>query len=194
MNRHERRAAAKRAKADLKSVPLAVDYALCEVVFGHMQAGRYLEAQLCCHKALEASPEHPELLHLMALVCLNGGQLDHAVEWASRAMAMVPKPSYLTTLGAAHLRLGRPEEAAKVFDKAVRLKPDDADLWRHRGSALFQAGRLGEALPCFQRAVELNPDYGDALCHLAMALHVANRPEEAATFYRRALAVQERRR
>jgi tetratricopeptide (TPR) repeat protein len=190
MNRHERRAAAKRAKADLKSVPLAVDYALCEVVFGHMQSGRYLEAQLCCHKALEASPEHPELLHLMALVCLNAGQLDHAVEWASRAIGTLPKASYLTTLGAALLRLERPEEAVQAFEKAVQLKPDDADLWRHRGNALFKAGRSGEALPCFQRAAELNPVDADSAYRAGVLLKEEGRLPEALVYLDRSADAQ----
>jgi len=190
MNRHERRAAAKRAKADLKSVPLAADYALCEVVFGHMQSGRYLDAQLCCHKALEASPEHPELLHLMGLVCLNAGQLDHAVEWASRAIGTVPKASYLTTLGAALLRLERPEEAAHVFERAVQLKPDDADLWRHRGNALFKAGRSGEALPCFQRAVELNPVDADSAYRAGVLLKEEGRLLEALVYLDRCADAQ----
>lgn len=190
MNRHERRAAAKRAKADLKSPPLAVEYALCEVVFGHMQCGRFLEAQLCCHKALEASPEHPELQHLMALVCLNAGQLDHAVEWASRAIRTVPKPSYLTTLGAALLRLERSEEAAGVFDKAVQLEPDDADLWRHRGNALLKAGRSGEALASFQRAVELNPIDADSAYKAGVLLKEQGRLREALVYLDRGAEAQ----
>jgi tetratricopeptide (TPR) repeat protein len=90
-----------------------------------MRSGQYLDAQLCCHKALEASPEHPELLHLMALVCFNAKQFDHVLEWASRAIRKDPKPAYLTTLGTALLNLRRHHDALKVFDKAVQLEPDD---------------------------------------------------------------------
>src|ERR1700744_3982182 len=106
MNRRERRDAGKGTKAGQKSPASAVELAFCELVFGHMQAGRHLDAQLCCHRALEANPDHPELLHLMALVCLNAAQLDHAVEWASRAIRAEAKSTYLQTLGAALLRLG----------------------------------------------------------------------------------------
>jgi tetratricopeptide (TPR) repeat protein len=53
-------------------------------VVGEMRAGRLLEAQARCRRALEANPQHPELLHLMALVGFNAGQFDHAVEWAAR--------------------------------------------------------------------------------------------------------------
>lgn len=190
MNRRERRAAGKRAKADVPSPSLAVDLALCEAVLGHMQSGRFLEAQLCCHKALEASPEHPELQHLMALVCLNGGQPEHAVEWASRAIRRVPKPWYLTTLGAALMRIGRSQEAAAVFDKAVQLKPDDAELWRNMGNALLKAGRLGDALLSFQRAVELNPADADAAYKAGVLLKEQGRLDEALVYLDRGAQAQ----
>jgi hypothetical protein len=86
MKRRERRAAGERAKVDQMSLALTVEPARYEAVLGHMRSGQYLDAQLCCHKALEASPEHPELLHLMALLCFNAKQFDHVLEWASRAI------------------------------------------------------------------------------------------------------------
>lgn len=190
MNRRERRAAGKRAKADQKSLPSAVEFALCEVVLGHMQSGRHLEAQLCCHKALEASPEHPELLHLMALVCMNAGQLDHAVEWASRAIRTETKPAYLMTLAGALLRLGRQDEAIQALDKAVQLKPDDADLQRNMGNALVKAGRSGEALRCFQRAAELNPVDADAAYKAGVLLKDEGRLDEALVYLDRSADAQ----
>jgi Flp pilus assembly protein TadD len=96
-----------------------------------------------------------------------------------RAIGTVPKASYLTTLGAALLRLESPEEAFQAFDKAVQLKPDDADLWRHKGNALFKAGRSGEALPCFQRAVELNPVDADSAYRTGVLLKEEGRLLEA---------------
>jgi tetratricopeptide (TPR) repeat protein len=190
MNRRERRAAGKRAKADQNSLPSAVEFALCEVVLGHMQSGRHLEAQLCCHKALEASPGHPELLHLMALVCMNAGQLDHAAEWASRAIQTEAKPAYLMTLGSALLRLGRQDEALQVLDRAVQLKPDDVELRRNMGNALLKAGRSGEALRCFQRVVELNPRDADAAYKAGVLLKEEGRLDEALVYLDRSADAQ----
>jgi tetratricopeptide (TPR) repeat protein len=88
-----------------------------------MRAGRHLEAKIRCRQALEISPKHPELLHLMALACFNVRQFDDAVQWASSAIRKDPRPTYLTTLGSALLNLRRHDDALKVFDKAVQLKP-----------------------------------------------------------------------
>jgi Flp pilus assembly protein TadD len=167
------------AKADLESLALTADPGLCEVVLGHMRAERHLDAQLCCHKALEAHPEHTELLHLMALVCLNAKQFDHAVEWASRASRKDPKPAYLTTLGTALLNLGRHDDAVKVFDMAVQLKPDDPGLWSNLGEALVVAGRSADAAGCFARALQIDPDRWDAAYKGGMLLRQQGRFDEA---------------
>src|ERR1700758_864359 len=81
----------------------AASVALHETVLGHLRAGRHLDAQLCCRQALEKAPENAETLHLMALVCFNAGQFDHAVEWVSQAIRRRPQPAYLTLLGTALL-------------------------------------------------------------------------------------------
>ena len=179
MNRRERRAAGKQAKADVKSLALTVEPALCEAVLGHMRSGRYLDAQLCCQKALEASPEHPELLHLMALVCFNAKQFDHAVEWASRAIRKDPKPVYLTTLGTALLNLKRHDDALKVFDKAVQIKPDDPELWSNFGEALAEAGRAVDAAACLRKALQIDPRRWDAAYKSGMLLRQLGLLEEA---------------
>src|SRR6516165_1025947 len=81
--------------------------ALYESGRAHMGAGRSLDAQLCCQQALAIDPRHTDTMHLMGLLSLQAGQLDHAVEWISRAIRQDPRPLYLTTLGTALLQQGR---------------------------------------------------------------------------------------
>jgi tetratricopeptide (TPR) repeat protein len=156
--------------------------AIRDAALAELGAGRLLEAQAGCRRALEANPDDPELLHLMASICLQAKEFDHAVEWASRAIRREAKPSYLATLGAALTKLGRQEEALQVFDKAVQLKPDDADLWRHMGNALLEAGRSGDALLCFQHAVELNLTDADAAYKAGVLLKEEGRLDEALVY------------
>jgi len=179
MSRRERRAAGKRTKADLKTPAPTVEPSVFGAALGHMRSGRYLEAQHCCGQALESDPENPELLHLMALVCFNAKQFDHAVEWASRAIRKDPKPAYLTTLGTALLNLGRHHDALKVFDKAVQLQPDDAGLWSNFGDALVEAGLAADALICFQRAFQIDPRLGNAAYKSGVLLQQQKRFDEA---------------
>src|SRR5260221_2154181 len=179
MTRRECKAAAKQGKRDLNVCMDGSFTAVHAEVIGEMRAGRLLEAQFRCRQALEASPEEPELLHLMALVYLNAGELDHVVEWASRAIRKNAKPSYLTTLGTALQRSERLEEASKVFDKAIQLTPDDAALWTSLGGVLEQLKRPSDAVLCFQHALKLDPHHLDAAFRSAAVLHQLGRLEEA---------------
>jgi tetratricopeptide (TPR) repeat protein len=179
MNRRERRAAAKHGKPDLHAPVLDGTAAIYSAVVAEMRAGRHLEAQNRCRQALENNPEDPETLHLMALVCFNAKQFDHAVEWASRAIRRDPQPTYMTTLGTALVNLGRREDALKVFDKAVALKPDDAGLWSNFGDALMPAGRASEAILCFKRAFEIDPGCWNAAYKAGGLLREQGQFEEA---------------
>ena len=161
-----------------------------DAVVAELRAGRLLEAQSLCLHALEKGPETPELLHLMARVSLAAGQFDHAVEWASRAIRKHPDPAYLTTLGTALRGQGRRDEALQVFDKAVQLRPDDAELWSVLGNALVEAGRLSDALLCFRHALSLDPRRGDAAFKAGHILHGMGQFEEALVFLNQSAELQ----
>src|SRR6516165_4044500 len=153
----------------------ALDVGLYEAVLGHLRAGRFLDAQLCCRQALERDPGHPELLHLMALVCFNAGQFDHAVEWISRAIRRETRPAYLTLLGTALLNLDRRNDALRVFDKAVQLKPDDASLWNCLGNACIENNRTADAIASFQRALTIDPAHLDSAYKAGVLLQLQRR-------------------
>jgi tetratricopeptide (TPR) repeat protein len=179
MNRRDRRAAAKRTKADPNTPEAGTVAALHEAGFRHMQAGRYFEAQLCCQQALEVNPDHAETLHLVGLVHFHCRRFDHAVEWLARAIRKDPKPAYLATLGTTLANQGRFEEALKAFNTAIQLNPDDADLWRNLGNVLVDADRKADAILSFQHALKLDPQHWDAAQKAAVLLSQLERFDEA---------------
>jgi tetratricopeptide (TPR) repeat protein len=146
---------------------------------GHLRAERYLDAQICCEQALAIDPDHAESLHLMGLLSLHATQYDHAVEWLSRAIARDPRAEYLYSLGTALRHLKRYQDAVNVFDKAVQLKPDKAELWTALGKALVDLDRRAEALLSFQHALTLKPDLWDAAHESGTLLNQMGRREEA---------------
>ena len=148
-----------------------------------MREANVLRAEVLCRQALEENPENPESLILMALVCFNAGQFDHAVEWAARAIRIDPRPDYLTTLGTALLNVGRHDEAVKVLDKAVQLGPGDAGLWSDLGDALVAVGRASEAALCFKRALELDPKRATAAFKAGGLLREMGQLDEALVLF-----------
>ncbi len=177
MSRRERRAAGKTAPG------AATVGRLYEVGLGHMRAGRHLDAQLCCQQALALDPNHADTLHLMGVLSLHARQYDHALEWISRAIRQEPKAVYLTSLGSTLVNQGRSDEALHAFDKAVQLKPLDADLWRNLGSVLIEVKRPADAILSFQHALKLNPRHWDAANKAALLLYQSERFEEALPCY-----------
>ncbi len=209
MSRRERRAAVKKAGVGPLTPRAETVPALYKAGLGHMHAGRTLDAQLCCQQALSLDPNHADTLHLMGLLSLHARHYDHAVEWISRAISQQPRTDYLTSLGTTLANQGRHDEALKVFDKAVQLKPDDADLWRNLGNVLVDVERPTDAILSFQHALKLNPRHWDAankagrlLCQserFEEALACFNlcdelRPNEFQTLFWRALALHELKR
>jgi tetratricopeptide (TPR) repeat protein len=101
------------------------------------------------------------------------------VEWLARAIRHNPKTDYFSSLGITLKHQGRLEEALKVFDRAVQLKPDDAELWKHLGGVLVALDRHTEALLSYQHALKLNPRHWEAAYQSAVLLHQFKRFEEA---------------
>jgi tetratricopeptide (TPR) repeat protein/ADP-heptose:LPS heptosyltransferase len=185
MNRRERRAAGEPSRTMPDRTGVEAAAALHGSALAHLRAERYLDAQMCCQQALALDPHHAESLHLMGLLSLHATQYDHAVEWISRGIAQDPRPEYLFSLGTALRHLKRFEEALKVFDKAVQLKPDKAELWVGLGRALVDLDRGTEALLAFQHALTLNPRNWDAAHEFGTLLNRAGRREEALAHFRR---------
>ncbi|WP_257164875.1 tetratricopeptide repeat protein [Bradyrhizobium sp. SRS-191] len=178
MNRRERRVV---SKAKSKAIaPNIVD--LKTSVITSLRAGDLLGAEMSCRRAIEGAPDDPEPLNLMAQVCCNADQFDHAVEWAIRAIRLDPKPEYLTTLGIALLNAGRCDDAVNAFDKAVQLRPNDAALWSDLGDALIAVGRALDAVLCFRRTLELDPIRASAAFKAGGILRETRQLEDAVAF------------
>jgi tetratricopeptide (TPR) repeat protein len=145
----------------------------------HLGAGQYLDAQICCQQAFALDSGHAGTLHLQGLLSLHARQYDVAVEWIASAIRQDPRPEYLSSLGTVLRHQGRNEEALKTFDKAVQLKPDDAELWKNLGMVLSDLARPADALLSFQHALKLNPRDWDAANHSGFLLYRSGRHEEA---------------
>lgn len=171
-------------KHELRS-PMSSEDAIISLVqtgFAQMQAGRHAEAESIGRQVLALVPDHADSLHLMGLLSLHRKRSDEAVQWLSRAIRRDPRPLYLTSLGTALLAEGCHDEALQVFDKAVQLEPDDAELWKNLGLALAEAQRTADAVLAFQHALKLDPDHWDAAHRCGILLHDLGRIEESLSY------------
>jgi len=159
-------------------------------ILKHTLDGRFLEALWRCEQALALDPDNADTMHLMGAVHLEAGQNELAVEWASRAIHKQPKAEFLSTLGLALSSLGRRDDALKVFDSAVQLKPHDARLWSQLGNACSTMGHSEDALKCFAQAFALDPGNADAAYCCGHLYHSMQRDEEALACLDQAFALR----
>jgi tetratricopeptide (TPR) repeat protein len=67
--------------------------------------------------------------HLVAL-----GQHAQAVKYAEKALAIAPVSQAFTVMGIAYARQGRCADAARAFDRALKLDPKDAEAAKERAA------------------------------------------------------------
>jgi tetratricopeptide (TPR) repeat protein len=179
MNRHERRATARKSQTAPNATDGDTPDTLHEAGLRHMGAGRHLDAQRCCQRALELDAGHADTLQLMGLLSLHAKQYDAAIEWVGRANRADPKTPYLASLGAALEQQGLHEEALEAFNKATQISPDDAELWTLVANVLVLLQRPDHAILNYEHALKLAPRYWYAGYNCAVLLLESGRFQEA---------------
>ena len=76
------------------------------------------------------------------------------------------------------------------YGQALKIKPDYAEAYNNRGSALQQLKRFEEALDSYERALKIQPDYAEAYYNRGNALQQLRRFEEALDSYGQALKIK----
>src|SRR5215475_12910083 len=110
-----------------------------------------------------------------AQTALQQGALPSAERLANRALQSASlsdgdREAALLVLGMAESGLGKADAALADLDKAVALKPGDANAWLDRGEARMRAKGPGAGLDDIDAAIKLKSDWprayalkGDAL-------------------------------
>jgi tetratricopeptide (TPR) repeat protein len=117
------------------------------------------EAIATLKKVLEKEPGDTSTALLLADLQVEQGQLEDG----KATLAKVPPdaikdPGIYINLGVVMLNKKLPQDAWEQFDKAVRMKPDDAESYFYRGLAAYQAKRKAEAKADFTKYLELAPN------------------------------------
>jgi tetratricopeptide (TPR) repeat protein len=118
-----------------------------------------------------------------AIEAIGAGNLDGAVGRLRSEPAALKTPVGQNILGDIHLKQGKPGDALKAFDAAIKFAPQMPEAHCNRAAALQDLGRLEEALAAADRALRYRPQYATAHYNRGNALKALLRPEEAAEAY-----------
>jgi tetratricopeptide (TPR) repeat protein len=95
-------------------------------------------------------------LHLnLADALVQQNEYEKAASEFEQALAIKPTAAVLHKLGTVLDHLGRFQEAAAAFQRAVELAPGETLYHQSLGFALESAGRRSDAVKCFKRALKL---------------------------------------
>ncbi len=124
-----------------------------------------------------------------AVAMVGAGRYAEALATLSAA-GLLKTANGQAVAGDIYIKQGKPGEALKAFDTAVRLAPTEASPYANRGVALLELGRLDEALAAFDRALRMRPEYAGAHFNRGNVLKAMGRPADAVTAYTRAARAQ----
>ena len=128
----------------------------------YLQLGDGAAAEAELKRANVIGVPEAETAHLMAHALLLQGRGEPAIAEARKA-----GPNHAAyadrMLGRAFLLLGKQDEAAAAFDRALAAAPADSDLWTDIARFRRENEETGGAIEATDRAVSLNPRNVDAL-------------------------------
>jgi tetratricopeptide (TPR) repeat protein len=111
---------------------------------------------------------NPALHHLIAIDLKETGQPETAIAELGLGLHLAPDDSRMITLvGFCLMDLDRRQEAAQVFQTALKLDPRSPRAAYGYGWVAERLGALDAAESAFQRAADLDPHYADALAGLS---------------------------
>jgi predicted O-linked N-acetylglucosamine transferase (SPINDLY family) len=96
----------------------------------------------------------------------------------------------LILLGIIAAQTARTDEAARLLERAVLIRPEDAGVHNNLGNVLLAAGRGEDALRRYARALQINPGYAEAHNNRGNALKELDRFADALDSFQRALDIK----
>jgi tetratricopeptide (TPR) repeat protein len=118
--------------------------------------GEITESHAHFKRAVEISPRNARALVGLGLTETILGDRDAGLRHALEGARLAPQnPNVLTFLGQLYLLRGEAAQAAEVFERSLRIHPDQAYTSVQVARALGQAGRAADAEQALMRAATL---------------------------------------
>ena len=94
--------------------------------------------------------------------------LNEETEQWGKALSVIENERYVTNLGMSYQKLGRHQEAAAMFNKAIQMNPDDPKNYVNLGNAFFSLRQYEEAKRQYQGAIDKDPSFLSAYENLGV--------------------------
>ncbi|WP_254564378.1 tetratricopeptide repeat protein [Oscillatoria sp. HE19RPO] len=157
----------------------------------HLDRRQYPSALTTFEQAATHSPNHPEVLYGLGLVCHRMGLYQEAVGHLTEALAQKPEfVAALTQRGLAYKAVDDLAAATADFESAVGMKPNTPEESCARGKALMQLKQPEEAIAAYEEALTIHRESHRGWYDWGNVFYDLQRYEEAIAAYDKALDLQ----
>ncbi|MCA9187696.1 MAG: tetratricopeptide repeat protein [Pirellulaceae bacterium] len=146
--------------------------------------GALADARQAYEEIVASNPANVLALHRLGVVAVKQGDLERAIDYLQRAVALgTPSAELMSDLGYAHLLRGELNDAAAMLSHAAELDPDNGRIVNNLALVAGYQGRLDECLALFRR---VNSE-AESLANLGFVLSQLGDLEGAKRHFLRAL-------
>ena len=139
---------------------------------------------------LEATPNEPELLGLLAAAYIENQELDEGIEAYRKGIGLAPTDANLRLNLIAALRNAEKfEDAASEYEVLSEQAPDDFGIYRELAELYLQLKDQGRAKAAYQRMIDRNPDNAGTHLILAEIYDSHEWSEDAIAAYQKAISL-----
>jgi tetratricopeptide (TPR) repeat protein len=127
---------------------------------------------------------------ILANLLFVAGRLEESEEELRNSLKYQPDSTEaLNMLGKVLMKREKPDSAIKVFDKVLRIAPDDFQAWYGKAGANLRMARWKAAVAAYNEAVRIRPDSYSSFYNMGVALDEMGKRKEAIEAYGNAIKI-----
>ena len=157
---------------------------------GCFKRGDVREADAVLTKIAERNPNHPNVMHGLAVVRAMAGDIKYAHAFAQRSVSLGETSQRQITLANVLLARGKIEKGIAVYSMAIRRDPVSAVGHFNVGNAHFISGDYANARSSYLAALDREPHYFKALYNISLVLDKIGNVGEAKEWMKRAIDIR----
>lgn len=120
---------------------------------------RFDQARNLYQAILAETPDAPDAIHGMGILCIQLSQLSEGEQWLKKAIAQSSgNARYWNDLGEAQRMQGHFPEAIESYLRSLELEPHHAGALNNLGTAYLLAGDIEKSEQCLLEAIASQPE------------------------------------
>ncbi|MDH3325401.1 MAG: tetratricopeptide repeat protein [Gammaproteobacteria bacterium] len=152
-----------------------------------LNAGNLREAEQIATGAYMLDPDNQDVMHLLAIIRCEKGDLNNALEFINSSINITPYPQFFNTKGNILVELGDNRAAEEAYFTALSLDPNQIESYSNISILLRKIDRTDEAIFFCNKALILSPNETGIINTLGLCHFDLNQFELAASYFQKAI-------